>query len=122
MTTPTNPGTDEERLLVRTDSARLSDARTRQIVTLDELAADVRAGRRFRVTEDRCGGECTYQVLAQVLLAALAPAAPRAIQAGGTPEPRVDAVLFPYPTVAALGAPAVPAAPPTLYDGESRRP
>ncbi|MER6190124.1 polyhydroxyalkanoate synthesis regulator DNA-binding domain-containing protein [Streptomyces cyaneofuscatus] len=92
MTPRAHIRTDEERLLVRTDSARLFDARTRQIVTLDELAADVRAGRLFRATEELGGGECTYQVLAQVLLAALASAAPGAMRADGTPKPLVDAV------------------------------
>ncbi|MET9535656.1 MULTISPECIES: polyhydroxyalkanoate synthesis regulator DNA-binding domain-containing protein [unclassified Streptomyces] len=92
MTARAHVRTGEERLLVRTERGLLFDARTRQSVTLDELAADVRAGRRFRATEDRGGGECTYQVLAQVLLAALAPTAPGAMRECGTSEPLVDAV------------------------------
>ncbi|MEU8699014.1 hypothetical protein AB0C61_15335 [Streptomyces sp. NPDC048680] len=102
MTAPANDRTDEERLLVRTESGRLFDARTRQPVTLDELVTDVRCGRRFRATEDRGGGECTYQVLAHVLLTAVAPAAPGAMRACGTPEPLVDTVdevPSPGPTV-----------------------
>ncbi|WP_179120009.1 polyhydroxyalkanoate synthesis regulator DNA-binding domain-containing protein [Streptomyces tsukubensis] len=61
------------------------DAVTRRPVTLEGLARDVRCGRRFRVREGESGSECTYQVLAQVLLSALAPAVPGGIRAvGGT--------------------------------------
>ncbi|MEV7434968.1 polyhydroxyalkanoate synthesis regulator DNA-binding domain-containing protein [Streptomyces griseoviridis] len=84
--------TDEERLLVRTETGQLFDARTRQPVTLEGLATDLRYGRRFRATEARGGGDCTYQVLAQVLLAALAPTTPGATRTAATPEPLVNAV------------------------------
>ncbi|MFG2227639.1 polyhydroxyalkanoate synthesis regulator DNA-binding domain-containing protein [Streptomyces sp. NPDC048644] len=69
-------GTDVERLLVRTEGGRLFDTLTRRPVTVEGLAGEVRRGSRFRVRDGESGSECTYQVLAQVLLTALAPAAP----------------------------------------------
>ncbi|MEE1792289.1 polyhydroxyalkanoate synthesis regulator DNA-binding domain-containing protein [Streptomyces sp. BE308] len=89
------PGTDVERLLVRTDGGRLFDTLTRRPVTLEGLAGDVRCGHRFRVRESGSGVECTYQVLAEVLLTALAPAVPgadrEAGRSSGTVEPPSDA-------------------------------
>ncbi|MFD4828457.1 polyhydroxyalkanoate synthesis regulator DNA-binding domain-containing protein [Streptomyces uncialis] len=80
-TAPTDAG--GERLLVRTEGGRLFDALTRRPVTLEGLARDVRCGRRFRVREGETGSDCTYQVLAQVLLSALAPAVPGGTRAAG---------------------------------------
>ncbi|MFJ9210277.1 polyhydroxyalkanoate synthesis regulator DNA-binding domain-containing protein [Streptomyces sp. NPDC102264] len=76
-------GTDAERHLVRTEGGRLFDTLTRRPVTVEELADDVRRGRRFRVREGESRSECTYQVLAQVLLTALSPAVPVAARAAG---------------------------------------
>ncbi|MFD8921666.1 polyhydroxyalkanoate synthesis regulator DNA-binding domain-containing protein [Streptomyces sp. NPDC055037] len=76
-------GTGAERHLVRTEGGQLFDTFMCRPVTVEELADDVRRGRRFRVREGESGGECTYQVLAQVLLTALAPAAPVAARAVG---------------------------------------
>ncbi|MFJ4771134.1 polyhydroxyalkanoate synthesis regulator DNA-binding domain-containing protein [Streptomyces uncialis] len=92
-TAPTDTG--GERLLVRTEGGGLFDALTRRPVTLEGLAREVRCGRRFRVREDGSGSECTYQVLAQVLLSALAPGVPGGIRAAdgasGVVEPMFGA-------------------------------
>ncbi|MCX4679188.1 hypothetical protein OG413_28455 [Streptomyces sp. NBC_01433] len=72
------------------------DTLTRRPVTLEGLAGDVRCGRRFRVRESESGVECTFQVLAEVLLTAFAPAVPGAARAAdrssGTVQPPFDVV------------------------------
>lgn len=83
MTARAGAGTDVERLLARTKGGQLFDTLTRRPVTLEELAGEVRRGRRFRVREGESGSECTYQVLAQVLLTALSPVVPGAAWAAG---------------------------------------
>ncbi|MFJ3216484.1 hypothetical protein ACIPLC_11250 [Kitasatospora sp. NPDC086801] len=65
-------GTDAERRLIREENGLLADSLTGRRVSLAELADDMRNGRRFQARERASGGECTYQVLVQVLLAALA--------------------------------------------------
>ncbi|MFD5930164.1 polyhydroxyalkanoate synthesis regulator DNA-binding domain-containing protein [Streptomyces sp. NPDC060333] len=96
MTTRADAGTDGELLLVRTRDGRLFDTRTRRPVTLEGLAGEVRCGRRFRVREGASGGECTYQVLARVLLTGLVSAVPGAARAvrgsSGMVEPMPDAM------------------------------
>ncbi|MFJ4598285.1 MULTISPECIES: hypothetical protein [unclassified Kitasatospora] len=69
-----SPPTDAEveRQLVRAENGLLVDALTYRPVSLAELADDVRSGLRFRA-RDSSGGECTYQVLVQALLATLVP-------------------------------------------------
>lgn len=76
-------GADGEHLLVRAEGGRLFDALTLRPVTLEELADEVRSGRRFRVRGAESGVDCTYQVLAQVLLTALAPTPPGTARAAG---------------------------------------
>ncbi|MFJ3216661.1 hypothetical protein ACIPLC_12150 [Kitasatospora sp. NPDC086801] len=66
-------GADVERHLVRAEHGLLVDALTYRPVSLAELADDVRSGLRFRA-RDSNGGECTYQVLVEALLATLVPA------------------------------------------------
>nr|WP_272923824.1 polyhydroxyalkanoate synthesis regulator DNA-binding domain-containing protein [Streptomyces sp. SID3343] len=62
------------------------DTLTSRPVTLEALAGEVRRGRRFRLREGESGSDCTHQVLARVLLAALAPPAP------GTARPAAGAL------------------------------
>lgn len=125
MTARAHDRTDEERLLVRTETGQLFDARTRQPVTLERLATDLRYGRRFRAMEDTGGGDCTYLVLAQALLAALTPAAPGATRTGATPEPLVndvDEVPSPGPAVGPGALRAASRVTPGLDDGGQCRP
>ncbi|MFD5086085.1 polyhydroxyalkanoate synthesis regulator DNA-binding domain-containing protein [Kitasatospora sp. NPDC058201] len=82
---PPEEGAEAERLLVRMEGGRLLDARTRRPVTLEALADDVRRGRCFRVRDGESGVEYTYQVLAQVLLTALAPVLPGHDRRSGRP-------------------------------------
>ncbi len=74
-------GPDPQRLLTRAEGGILVDSLTGRRISSAELADDVRGGRRFRA-RDSGGGECTYQVLVQVLLAALASGP----EAGALPE------------------------------------
>ncbi|MFY4722937.1 hypothetical protein [Streptomyces sp. LaBMicrA B280] len=70
------PGPPPDRLLSRHHGGQLIDVQLHEPVGLDELAQDLRAGGRFTVRDHPTGGDCTYQVLAEVLALALAAVLP----------------------------------------------
>ena len=59
------------RALCRDSDGRLYDLEGHWPVRADELRADVRSGRRFRAYRHDTGADCTYEVLVEVLAAAL---------------------------------------------------
>ena len=64
------------RALCRDSDGRLYDLEGHWPITTDELRADVRSGRRFRAYRHDTGDDCTYEVLVEVLAAALPLRAP----------------------------------------------
>ncbi|MFH8350368.1 hypothetical protein [Streptomyces sp. NPDC018045] len=62
--------------MVRNPDGTLVDAASCRPLTVAELGDDLRQGRRFTVTDQSTGADCTYRILAQALLAALGPVLP----------------------------------------------
>lgn len=65
------------REVVRDRDGNLFDVGEHRPVTVAELAADVRAGRRFRARDQDTDAVCTQQVLLEVLRGAAAKALPK---------------------------------------------